>query len=1102
MIQTIPHLLCFLLLTQGALWAQTTPVLSNLEGDNLTYTEGDPATVLTNTIEVGSDAPISRVVVQLTENYVSEQDQLLFTGGDNIRGVYDQATATLSLLSYPAGSAGSAVSFQNALRTIRYFNNNSENPQAGLRSITVQAFNEQGLASNVVTRKVSVVIRESAPELAVSDDSPIPYAVGSGSPVSIFPDLSITDPDSEFIESATVTINEGYRLTEDELSVLPVPSSNISVAGSGGQTLTFNGKASIADYQNALQGVQFSNSSAFALATEGNRKISVSVNDGSTQSIGLARFVAVGNSTNVPPAIGPVNKSTTTNTDLSFTLTDFSDQYQDAEGNTSFTGIYIRSQPRRGTLIFKGSEVNNSSINTGLYVASDEFAALIYQPAVDFVGDDQFLWNASDGASFAANNVPVQISVVAPELAVALNIPEAASTEEDTELRLPPIEVSATQEVPITVTLTVSNGVLTLPSEIVPLIAFSAGDGTGDPSMVFTGTPSEIAYALSGIQYLPNLNYNGSDVLSVNISAASSVSDQGTLPITIIPGNDPFRLSTIEEEPLTYTENDPPITLTNQLTIEDLDTESTLRIASATVTISEGYVPGEDQLLFDPLLSITGTQRDNVLTLTGVSDVSNYQSALRTVRYQNTSDAPAPSKTVSFTLLDEADSTSNTVTRTINIQSVEDVVQLTNLETFPINYVVENDFTTISNTITVTDPDSRTLDQVIISFSEGYDPALDSLYLDGVGDLDVQWNDAQGRLVLAGINTLEAYTLALRAVRYRSNGTSDDDQSRTISIQAFSGSQASDVVSRSLVLIANDPPEVADFDISVAGGIPYIFTLSDFAENYSDPDNAPVADQPAEIRILSLPENGVLLYQDDTLRAEEVEGVPGGYIIAAVAVDNESLAYIPSPGFSGTDEISWNAFDGAEIARQSALVRMQVLESLTIALSEESAEVCVGNRDTLEVMLTSGQADAVYQWSCAGNCGFVGPTDQSAVVIAPNQSTQYVVSVSLPSVDIEAQDSVSVTVIECPVDALVIPNYFTPDADGVNDEWVVENLPSALPFTVEVFDRYGNSVYRSEDYQNDWQGTYEGKTLPVGTYYYFITNPEGDSYKGAINILR
>jgi gliding motility-associated-like protein len=85
----------------------------------------------------------------------------------------------------------------------------------------------------------------------------------------------------------------------------------------------------------------------------------------------------------------------------------------------------------------------------------------------------------------------------------------------------------------------------------------------------------------------------------------------------------------------------------------------------------------------------------------------------------------------------------------------------------------------------------------------------------------------------------------------------------------------------------------------------------------------------------------------------------------------------------------------------------------------------------------------------------------------------------------------------------IVPNTFTPNGDGVNDKWLIENI-SLYPNTrVEVFNRYGQILYDSKHYSGDWDGTYKGKALPSGTYYYIIDlNGARVTKKGYVTIVR
>jgi gliding motility-associated-like protein len=80
----------------------------------------------------------------------------------------------------------------------------------------------------------------------------------------------------------------------------------------------------------------------------------------------------------------------------------------------------------------------------------------------------------------------------------------------------------------------------------------------------------------------------------------------------------------------------------------------------------------------------------------------------------------------------------------------------------------------------------------------------------------------------------------------------------------------------------------------------------------------------------------------------------------------------------------------------------------------------------------------------------------------------------------------SVKVIVSPT--IVIPNAFTPNGDGVNDQWNIVGLQAYQQCTVDIYDRNGQKVFHSVGYGVPWDGTYAGKQVPYGAYYYII-NP-------------
>jgi len=99
------------------------------------------------------------------------------------------------------------------------------------------------------------------------------------------------------------------------------------------------------------------------------------------------------------------------------------------------------------------------------------------------------------------------------------------------------------------------------------------------------------------------------------------------------------------------------------------------------------------------------------------------------------------------------------------------------------------------------------------------------------------------------------------------------------------------------------------------------------------------------------------------------------------------------------------------------------------------------------------------------------------------------------------------TTFEMPVidiECLEVPNAFTPNNDGINDDWQIKNIYLYPNATVQVYNKWGRKVYEiSNGYTDPWDGTKNGFELPAATYYYIITIREDiNPYTGPITIVR
>jgi gliding motility-associated-like protein len=93
-----------------------------------------------------------------------------------------------------------------------------------------------------------------------------------------------------------------------------------------------------------------------------------------------------------------------------------------------------------------------------------------------------------------------------------------------------------------------------------------------------------------------------------------------------------------------------------------------------------------------------------------------------------------------------------------------------------------------------------------------------------------------------------------------------------------------------------------------------------------------------------------------------------------------------------------------------------------------------------------------------------------------------------------------VTCIQPEPPTITIPNVFTPNADGTNDYFVIRNLNLYDFRPLIIYNRWGNVVYQSGQYNNDW----DGRNVPDGVYYgivRIIMNGELVSYPFNVTIL-
>ncbi|MCX6294528.1 MAG: gliding motility-associated C-terminal domain-containing protein [Bacteroidetes bacterium] len=160
--------------------------------------------------------------------------------------------------------------------------------------------------------------------------------------------------------------------------------------------------------------------------------------------------------------------------------------------------------------------------------------------------------------------------------------------------------------------------------------------------------------------------------------------------------------------------------------------------------------------------------------------------------------------------------------------------------------------------------------------------------------------------------------------------------------------------------------------------------------------------------------------------------------------------------------------------------------------------IILGGTATLGGSPTTSTVGATIQWTPLP--GALDNPVASNPVASPITTTTYTVSITSLQGCV-ASDSVVVTVRP----GIVFPDGISPNGDGANDEWIIDGIEMFPDCQVEVYNRWGELLFQSAGYKEHWKGTYKGKPLPVGTYYYIIDLKDPlypDAYTGPITIMR
>lgn len=152
---------------------------------------------------------------------------------------------------------------------------------------------------------------------------------------------------------------------------------------------------------------------------------------------------------------------------------------------------------------------------------------------------------------------------------------------------------------------------------------------------------------------------------------------------------------------------------------------------------------------------------------------------------------------------------------------------------------------------------------------------------------------------------------------------------------------------------------------------------------------------------------------------------------------------------------------------------------------------CRGNSDGyIELIVSGGTEPYLFSW------------DNNTVDIPIISSLlQGYYNVSILDANNCSLNIETVNLVDVDEDCLRIPNAFTPNTDGTNDTWIIENLELFSGAYVFVYNRWGQELYKGRP-GDEWDGKFNGRFVPPGTYLYVIELYNGTPpYTGTVTVV-
>lgn len=373
---------------------------------SLNYRIGKSAEVINSQIlvEYLGGPTLTGATVRISGNYMTGQDQLLFTDQGSITGSFDSNTGVLTL----TGTAAVA-DYQLALTTVQY-RNSRMNPTAGFRAVTFSV-NDGQITSAEVETFINVDGIIQAPTISLST-IPFTFVEGTSMPISIASSFTVADQDAPLpddgglhVDGATVSISND--VPGEDLLTFTSTSNIIGMFNSAQGVLQLSGRASFAEYQAVLRSVNYENvSEAPSTAT---RSITISLIAGAMEMSAPSVQVSVVSLNNPPSRTSGVIDEVTllqNSAPISLGLDDLAFAPPSAKEPT----LWAIPVNLPSDVVGQITLADGSTVELGKLYTIDELRGMHVEPAFGKLGSGVFTFNIQATDPITGNLDPAALT--------------------------------------------------------------------------------------------------------------------------------------------------------------------------------------------------------------------------------------------------------------------------------------------------------------------------------------------------------------------------------------------------------------------------------------------------------------------------------------------------------------------------------------------------------------------------------------------------------------------------------------------------------------------------------------------------------------------